>query len=293
MDEAIRDFLGSLAYERGLAPATRKSYASDLAKLRAFLGGAPVRSVRTADLTAFLDSCRKAGEKESTRARRLVAVKGFFAFAARERIVTHDPAAALSYPKRPRLLPHVVGTGDMRRLLEISSDASPEGLRDRAMLEMLYGCGLRASELAALPVDAVSFDSASVRVKGKGSKVRMVPLGSMAEKALRAYLSPDGRAQLHPAPGEPALFLSKRGRPLSREALWRIVKRRAAAAGLPEGVSTHWLRHSFATDLLAGGAPVRVIQELLGHADISTTQIYTHVDASRLAGVVGKLHPRK
>lgn len=293
MDEAIREFLGSLAYERGLAATTRKSYAGDLAKLRAFLGDVAIRDVKTSDITAFLDSCRKEGEKDSSRARRLVAIKSFFAFAMREHIVTHDPAAVLSHPKRARRLPHVIGQEDMRRLLEAPTDASPEGLRDRAMLEMLYGCGLRASELAGLPIDAVNFDDASIRVRGKGSKVRMVPLGSMAEKALRAYLSAGGRAQLHPAPGESALFLSKRGKRISREQLWKTVKHYAEMAGLPKEVSTHWLRHSFATDLLAGDAPIRVIQELLGHADVSTTQIYTHVDSTRLAGIVKKLHPRK
>ena len=288
-------YLGFLAYERGLSARTRAAYANDLRALARFLDparGAPDwRRVRTADLRAFLEEGRRSRLAESTRARRLVAVKGFFAHLKDEGFAASDPAATLVQARRSRVLPHALGREAAERFLAASGPATPAALRDRAMMELLYGCGLRASELVGLTVDAVRFDEALVRVRGKGAKVRLVPLGSAAEAALRDYLR-DARAAFHPAPGEAALFLGPRGRALSRGTLWRHVKARALAAGLPPGVSPHWLRHTFATHLLSGGAPIRAIQEMLGHADIGTTQIYTHVDAGRLASTVRAFHPR-
>jgi len=291
----IGAYLGFLAYERGLSPRTRAAYANDLAALARFLapsGGAPDwRRVRTEDLRAFLEAGRREGLAESTRARRLVATKGFFAHLKDDGHIASDPAATLVQGRRTRVLPHALPREAAERFLAVSGPATPATLRDRAMMELLYGCGLRASELVSLTTDSVRFEEGLVRVRGKGSKVRLVPLGSQAEAALRAYLA-EARATFHPAPGEGALFLGPRGRALSRATLWRHVKARAVAAGLPPDVSPHWLRHTFATHLLSGGAPIRAIQEMLGHADIGTTQIYTHVDTDRLASTVRSFHPR-
>lgn len=294
---ALGDWLGYLAYERGLSPRTRASYSTDVGAFARFAGippGAPAAAwarVRTADVRAWLRRSRRDGLAESTLARRLVAVKGFFAYLRSEDGIPADPAAVVQQARRSRILPHVVTQEEADRFLALSGPATPETVRDRALTEVLYGCGLRAGEAAGLTLDSVRFEEGLVRVRGKGSKVRLVPLGSRAEEALRRYLEV-GRPACRPAPGESALFLGPRGCAISRPTIWRIVKRRARLAGLPEGVSPHWLRHSFATHLLAGGAPIRAIQEMLGHADIGTTQIYTHVDAKRLASVVRRFHPR-
>lgn len=292
-DPAVRGFLGFLAYERGLSARTRAAYANDLAALARFLGGDPPdwRAVRGSDLVRFFADCRARGLAETTRARRLVAAKGFFAWLRTEGRIEADPAAAVDQPRRARILPHALPQDATERFFAAAAGDGKASLRDRAILELLYGCGLRASELAELTLDAVRFEEALVRVTGKGSKTRLVPLGSKAEAALHAYL--DGaRASFGPAAGEPRLFLGRGGRGLSRQSVWKIVKARAAEAGLPRDVSPHWLRHTFATHLLSNGAPVRAIQEMLGHADIGTTQIYTHVDAGRLAAVVKSFHPR-
>ena len=310
LPQAVRDWLGSLAWERGLAPATREAYARDMRVFFGWLGRrrAPAsspdapdatpdegwRHVTTDDLSAFLEtcgSCRNEALAPSTRARRLAALKGFFAWACAEGLRKGDPAAVMARPRLHRPLPHCISREEAARLMEAPPPDTPLGLRDRAMLEVLYGCGLRESEVATLPLDALRFDEAVVRVRGKGGKERIVPLGSKAEAALKAWLA-TGRPALAPAPGQAAVFLDRHGRPMRREEVWRVVKTHAAAAGLPENVSPHWLRHSFATHLLSGQAPIRAIQEMLGHADISTTQIYTHVDASRLTSVVRAFHPR-
>ena len=293
--DAVRSFLGFLAYERGLSPRTRAAYRNDLAALARFLrpdGAEPDwGAVRGPDIVRFLGRCRADGLAEATRARRLVAIKGFFAHLRAEGRIAADPAAAVAQPRRSRVLPHALPPEATERFFAPATGDARESIRDRAILELLYGCGLRASELSQMPLDAVRFEEALVRVLGKGSKVRLVPLGAKAEAALRAYLA-DSRPKFDPAPGEPRLFLGRGGRGLSRQSVWKIVKARAVEAGLPPDVSPHWLRHTFATHLLANDAPVRAIQEMLGHADIGTTQIYTHVDAGRLASVVKRFHPR-
>lgn len=294
---AIADWTGFLAYERGLSPRTRHAYATDVAGFARFAGldpsapGAAWAKVRTDDVRAYLERSKRDGLAASTRARRLVAVKSFFAYLKAEGTLPADPAAVVVQARRTIVLPHAITREDAERFLSLSGPATPDNVRDRALTEVLYGCGLRASELVSLTLDSIRFEEGLVRVRGKGSKVRLVPLGSRAEEAIRRYLE-DARPAYRPAPGESALFLGPRGRPLSRPTLWRIVKRRARMAHLPQEVSPHWLRHSFATHLLAGGAPIRAIQEMLGHADIGTTQVYTHVDAGRLSSVVKQFHPR-
>ncbi len=315
LPQAVRDWLGSLAWERGLAQSTREAYARDMRAFFGWLGrrarnataAAPGgdgasdncargdwRRVTSDDISAFLETCDARGGARpapSTRARRLAALKGFFGWARAEGLRDGDPAVVIARPRLHRPLPHCISPEEAARLMEAPSPDTPLGMRDRALLEILYGCGLRESEAATLPIDAIRFEDAVVRVRGKGGKERIVPLGSKAEAALKAWLGA-GRPALGPAPGESAVFLDKSGRPMTRGGVWRVVKTHAAATGLPADVSPHWLRHSFATHLLSGHAPIRAIQEMLGHADISTTQIYTHVDASRLASVVRSFHPR-
>ena len=304
-DGAVRGFLDHLAWERGLSPNTLAAYGNDLARLSGYLRrrrggpaeGAPRAgtdwgAVTTADLRGFFEN--EAAERRfsaATRSRRLAALKGFFAFLREEGRIPENPAASLSMPRKPRNLPHSLTEGEVATLVESPPDSTPEGMRDRALLELVYGCGLRVGEAACMTLDALKFDAGLVRVLGKGSKVRHVPLGTRAEAALRRYLA-EARPKLGPAPGEGALFLGPRGRPLGRRDIWAMLKKRAAACGVDAAVSPHWLRHSFATHMLQRGAPVRVIQELLGHADISTTQIYTHTDATRLASAVRSCHPR-
>ncbi len=294
-DPAVSSWLGGLAWERGLSASTREAYARDVRTLASFLserrGAVEWGRVSPSDISEFLDSEARHGLGVATRARRLAAVRSFFAWLRDEGRIAADPAVSVALPKRRRVLPHVISADAAARLMDAPSPDTPEGVRDRAILELLYGCGLRESEVATLPIDAIRFHEGMVRVRGKGGKDRFVPLGSRAEAAVRAWLGPM-RDSFRPAPGEPRVFVDRKGRPLSRAAVWGAVKRHVRAAGLPKEVSPHWLRHSFATHLLAGGAPIRVIQELLGHADIGTTQIYTHVDAERLASVVKSFHPR-
>lgn len=286
-----------MVWERGLSAKTVEAYRGDIARFADWLrkgseSGPDWAAADPSAVAGFLESGAGATRlSAATRARRLAAIRGFFAFLKGEGIVRANPAATLSTPRRPRQLPRSLSESQAARLMEAPPLGSAEGLRDRALLELVYGCGLRVAEAADMTVDAVRFDAGVVRVLGKGSKVRHVPLGAKAEEALRRYLA-ESRPALGAEPGEPALFLSRSGKPLTRQAVWRMLKRRAAEAGVTAAVSPHWLRHSFATHMLQRGAPVRVIQELLGHADISTTQIYTHADAARLSAAVRTCHPR-
>lgn len=295
-ESKLERFLGFLAFERMLSPKTREAYRGDLVAFLSFLGRTPLdepdwASVTQSDVIRFLDSARKDSLSEATRVRRLVSLRVFFAYLREEGVIGHDPVAALALPHRTRQLPHILTESEVERLVQIPPDSTAEGLRDRAILELLYGCGLRVSELAGLTADRIQFEESLIRVHGKGNKTRIVPLGSKAATALRRYLA-EARPAFSPAEREACVFLGKRGKPLTRQAAWQIVKRHCAAAGLPGGVSPHWLRHSFATHLLEHEAPIRVIQEMLGHADISTTQIYTHLDRVRLEQTIRACHPR-
>lgn len=299
MPQEISQFIDMLAFERGLSEKTRSAYESDLTQFARFLvrcggphaAGPSFRDATADQILGFQEEGRQAGLAESTLARRLVAVKVFFAHLRAEGLVPLDVAAPISAGRRSRTLPHVIGEPEVARLLAAPSADTRDGIRDRAILELFYACGLRVSELAELPLDALRFDEALVRCRGKGGKVRIVPLGASAEAALKRYLA-EARPKYRPDSAETAVFLNPRGAGISRIGVWGIVKRNACKAGLGEAVSPHWLRHSFATHLLEHGPPIRAIQEMLGHADIGTTQIYTHVDARRLHGAHAQFHPR-
>ena len=291
----IAAFLDQLVYERGLSENTREAYGHDLARFWDFAarrGAATLRDVKGADIVAFLGHEQDAGYDDATIARRFAAVRVLFAWLADDGRLPANPAEILSRPKIAHHLPETLTEQQVSRLLAAAAeDDSPLGLRNRAILELLYACGLRASELVGLTLDDVRLDEAFLRCTGKGSKQRVVPIGATAVGALRDYLR-DARPALAGEKGDTSFFLTKRGTGMCRETLWRIVEAAADKAGLAGEVHPHTLRHCFATHLLAHGANVRAIQEMLGHADIATTQIYTHVDAERLVEIHRRFHPR-
>ena len=290
----VAAILDRLAYERGLSANTREAYLRDLELLERFLRRRGVRGVAEAsgdDIVAFLDDLRASGAEDATVARRFAAIRVLYAFLASEGEIDSNPAEPLMRPKTAKRLPDTLTESQVARLVDAAEGDGPLALRDRAMLELLYASGLRASELVTLAVRDVFLDEGFLRCRGKGSKERVVPVGSKAIEALRAYLS-NARPELEGGKGDSSLFLTNRGTGMRRETLWRIVHAASVKSGLANEVHPHTLRHCFATHLLSHGANVRAIQEMLGHSDIATTQIYTHVDASRLIDIHRRFHPR-
>jgi integrase/recombinase XerD len=276
-DSALVQHLRSLRLEQGLAERTVESYRRDLIQFAVFLQsrGATLEGASAEEVRDFLAG----GEwRASTRARKTAAIRSFYRLRVLAGTAAYDPTRKLSSPRLESNLPRTLTVDEVSRLLGVPKP-TPSGLRDRALLETLYGAGLRASEALGLRLQDVDLDVGFVRTVGKGDKERVVPLGRKAIEALRTYNAPE-------------LFLNNRGRRLSRQGLHLIIKRYAHEAGLPDDVSAHTLRHSFATHLLEGGADLRAVQEMLGHADLSTTQIYTHVSAAHLQKVYRTAHPR-
>src|SRR5829696_3578973 len=299
LDVAIDAYLTFLATERGLAPATIRAYRGDLADFADARGTAedwadgPDAAVRY--LAARTRRARRLdpGLAPTSLRRRAAAIKGFYRFAFGEGLIGTDVAAHLDLPRMPRLLPETLTQPEVERLL---AAPAPGDLLDRALLELLYAAGLRISEALNLDLEDLSLDGAFVRVIGKGDRERLVPVGEVAIDVVRAWLAGPRSALIaanHVAPvrGGP-LLLGRSGRRLARQQAWALVKRAAATAGLSGRVSPHTLRHSFATHLLEGGADLRIVQELLGHASISTTQLYTHVTGERIREVYARAHPR-
>jgi integrase/recombinase XerD len=288
---AVEEFLTTQRLERGLADQTVAAYRRDLLQLVEYLSGPglDVEEAHVEHLRAFLAA---PSWRPATRARKTAAIRAFYRYLATSGRLTHDPSARLAAPRLDSPLPSVLSVSQVERLLN-RPPGTPRGLRDRAALEVLYGAGLRASELLSLRLQDVDLEVGFVRAIGKGDKERVVPLGRKGVEAVLAYLQ-RGRPFLGP-PGAmkpPILFLNSRGRPLTRQGLHLIVKGYAREAGLPDTVSIHTLRHSFATHLVEGGADLRAVQEMLGHADLSTTQLYTHVSRGRLRRVYDDAHPR-
>lgn len=292
--EPVHSFLNTLVLERGLAWNTALSYAGDLVQAAQVLSARGVRdwaSVNGNQLAAWLHwlSDRKFGE--ATQARKLTAVRMLCRYLVREEKRADDPTALLAGPKFRRKLPQTLTPDEMKRLLAAPTGGDVYAVRDRAMLEMFYSSGLRISELCGMTLQQVDLEHSFVRVFGKGSKERVVPLGEKAAEALQTYLLAARPQLLKPHTGS-ELFLSERGQAISRKTLWLIVRQSAKRAGIEKPVKPHLLRHSFATHLLGGGADLRAIQEMLGHASIGTTQIYTAVESSRLVNQHAKHHPR-
>ena len=292
MLESIDLFLDHLVVERGLAPATVEAYARDLGRLAGFLDP-DLEAVRvTRDhLLAFARHESLAGRAPSTRARALAAVRSLFRFLVSEGLVPVDVTDILQNPRLDQRLPRSISRGHLRDLLEAPDRGDPLGLRDRAALELLYATGLRASELVGLRLEDVRLRERYLRCTGKGEKERLVPMGEPAVARLHGYLE-TGRPRLARIRSVVHLFLTRRGRPLSRQSLWRLVRRQGRRAGLPAQIYPHLFRHTFATHLVEEGADLRVVQELLWHARVATTQVYAHVDRSRLRSVHALYHPR-
>ena len=287
----LDQFLQSTVFEAGLAEATVAAYAADLHRYIEFLESQ--KTVDPSDITRevvldHLIALRKAPLTARSSARHLSAIRRFHAFLRNERIITTNPTDGFDSPKLKRGLPKVLSTTDIERMLASPDLSKPEGVRDAAILELFYSCGLRISELAKLPLRDASLEEGTVRVRGKGSKVRLVPLGVRAIERLRNWL----RVRSEGKAIDDTVFVSTRGKRMSRNSVWLAVKRYARAANVAQNVTPHMLRHSFATHLLDNGADLRAVQEMLGHSDIATTQIYTHVSVERLSKAHKSFHPR-
>lgn len=304
MDEltrAVRTYLDHLAVERGLAANTLSSYRRDLRRYLEHLRGLEVTrldDVTEATVSAFLVRLREGDADHpplgaGSAGRAVVAVRGFHRFAVGDGLAGHDPAAAVRPPTPAKRLPKALPLTDVEAILEVAgAPGTPLAVRDRALLELLYGTGARISEAVGLDVDDIDETEGTVVLRGKGGKERLVPVGSYALEALSAYLVRGRPALVGAGSGGPALFLNARGGRLSRQSAWAVLVRAAERAGVDADVSPHTLRHSFATHLLDGGADVRVVQELLGHASVTTTQVYTLVTVDNLREVFATAHPR-
>ncbi|HKJ35864.1 MAG TPA: site-specific tyrosine recombinase XerD [Solirubrobacterales bacterium] len=295
----LLDFLAYLEFERGLARNTLAAYRTDLLQYGSFLAGRSLDAtdVESADISEFLaelargDGDDRPPASAATVNRKTACLRSFYRHLRRGELIEGDPTAELRPPRKGRRLPKVLGYSEVKKLLESVSGAEPADLRDRAILEVMYGCGLRASETVGLELGSVDLDEGFLRAWGKGSKERIVPLGREAGAAVRRYLR-DGRPAFANDGDERGLFLNQRGGSLSRQGLYKIIRGRARAGGLGDKMSPHTLRHSFATHLLSGGCDLRAVQEMLGHADVSTTQIYTHLSADEIKEVYFDTHPR-
>lgn len=294
MKEDIRSFLDFISIEKGLSRNTLLSYARDLRQYTGFLKKkkiADLDRVGRSEITDFLLGEKDRGLSARSVSRSLVAVRMFHRFLAREGRLKEDVAEALEAPKICKTLPEVLSVSEIETLLKVPDVRKAQGRRDQACLELMYAAGLRVSEAANLKLVHLSLDEGILRVRGKGEKERLVPVGRLALRSVKRYTG-GVRSRLLKGRAEDALFVTRAGRKMSRQAIWAMLKKAAHEAGLRKKVTPHILRHSFATHLLENGADLRVVQELLGHADISTTQIYTHMDKSRLKGIHQKFHPR-
>ena len=291
----IESFLLALRFERGMSENTYAAYGSDLRFFAEFVdrrGIADASAIGRDDIVAFLAEERDEGRKGSTRARRTAAIRMFFRFLKERRAIDSDPSELLDSPKAALVLPRVLSEAEVAGMIEAVSGDDPRSLRDRALLETMYGSGLRVSEACALTFDDIVGDGELLRILGKRGKERMVPVGGAAGAALVRYAD-SGRGAFARSDDERHVFLTRLGLPCTRQGVFKVIRERAAAVGIaPERISPHVLRHSFASHLLAHGADIRAIQELLGHADIGTTQIYTHVDAEKFGDIHRRYHPR-
>ncbi len=294
MQVLLDQFLDYISLERGLSPHTRAAYSSDLSRLLAFLQRKGIHSINTITRKVLLDYLlweKDEGLGSTSLARRLVAIRVFLRYLQQEGLLGSNVTESMDAPRIWRLLPETLSPAEVDRLLTAPKLEQRLGLRDRAMLETLYGTGLRVSEACSLCLEHLHFDAGYLRCRGKGNKERVVPLGGQAARFLERYLA-ECRPRLARDPAIRHVFLNNRGRPLDRRSVWVMIRRQARAAGVQRAVSPHTLRHSFASHMLAHDAPLRVIQEMLGHADIATTQIYTHIDSARIKSVHQKYHPR-
>lgn len=294
MSDLIAEFIHYLGAERGLAVNTLESYGRDLRLYQEYLtlrGAVSLEAATSSMVLGYLLHMQAEGKATATIARRLAALKAFYQYLVQEQKTDQDPTANLESPKLERRLPKVLSVHEVEEMLRQPDLRTPAGLRDKAMLELLYATGIRVSELTSLNVGDVNFSQGFLRCLGKGGKERVVPVGSVAVESVRQYLL-KGRPKLVRESRERCLFLNHHGRRLTRQGFWKIVKKYAERAGIDREITPHTLRHSFATHLLENGADLRAVQEMLGHADISTTQIYTHLTKGHLKDVYARAHPR-
>ena len=295
IEPLILDFLAYLELERGLSRNTLEAYRSDLLQFGEFLDRRTlgVAEATHGDLAAFLTELANTPPPKAaaTLGRKVACLRSFYRHLRREGAIEHDPTAELRGPRKTQRLPKVLSREEVARLLREPKGTEPLALRDRALLETMYACGLRVSEAIGLELTDVDLEERMLCARGKGSKERLVPVGRQAVRALRSYCQ-HGRPALLGAKFESRLFLNRRGAPLTRQGLYKIIQGHARGAGLQDRMSPHTLRHSFATHLLAGGCDLRSLQEMLGHADLATTQVYTHLSAERLKDAYFSAHPR-
>lgn len=295
MDKYVSAFLDYLRYERGFSGSTQAAYRSDLVKLSAFMqwkdGESYWDTLSKSDILRFMAWQLDSGQAKATVARRLSSLKTFYKFMIMEEYVESNPTIDLETPKVKRKLPDVLSIEDIDRLMECPDLIKPLGLRDRAIMELMYGTGIRVSECLDLQLEDLNFTAGFLRCRGKGNKERIVPVNAMAIEWVQNYLR-KARPQMVKSRAERTLFLNAHGHPLSRQGFFKILARYAQESGINKEVTPHVLRHSFATHLLENGADLRAVQEMLGHADISTTQIYTHLSNRRLRQVYNQAHPR-
>jgi integrase/recombinase XerD len=301
IEQLTLDFLAYLELERGLSRNTLHAYQSDLAQLGVFLAarGVSPLDAKHGDLAAFLSELASGGNSgvqrtpvaAATLQRKAACLRSFYRHLRREGLIEHDPTADLRGPPKTKRLPKVLSRDQVTMLLAQPKGSEPLALRDRALLELMYACGLRVSEVTGLELSDVDLEEGILRARGKGSKERIVPVGRRAVSALRLYLA-RGRPALVGIRVQSSLFVNHRGGPLTRQGLYKIIQSHARTAGLAEQMTPHTLRHTFATHLLAGGCDLRSLQEMLGHADLATTQLYTHLSAERLKDVYFDAHPR-
>ncbi|HEU4343554.1 MAG TPA: site-specific tyrosine recombinase XerD [Candidatus Binatia bacterium] len=295
LSPCIDSFLSMIAVEKGLARNTIEAYSRDLGHFSEFLIGQAIVSwteVSPIHLRSYISRLRRGGLSQASIARRVVALRRFYHFLAVEGLVQESPVPSLRLGTGARKLPHTLSGEDIRLLLGQPNASKALGGRDQAMLELLYATGLRVSELVSLQSQQIDLEGDYLTVKGKGAKVRAVPFGKWAREKLVRYMS-QFRPRLLKGRSSSFVFITSSGRPLTRQAFWKSIRRYARAAGIEKKVTPHILRHSFATHLLEGGADLRSVQSMLGHADISTTQIYTHVDGARLKEIHRRFHPRE
>lgn len=295
MEELIDQFLNYLTVERGLATNTIASYRHDLAKFDSFLKKQHVSSIEAVKkelLIKYLMHLKDSGLATNSISRNLAALKTFYRFLVNERYVKENVAGFLESPKLWKKLPNVLAIDEVDRLISAPDARNWRGIRDRATLELLYATGMRVSEISNLRIDNINMDVGFIKCVGKGSKERIIPLGSRAKDSLKKYLAKSRTKLSKKAIQDKSLFLTRLGRRMSRQSFWKMIKFYARKSGIKKEITPHMLRHSFATHLLERGADLRIVQEMLGHSDISTTQIYTHINKERLKSIHHKFHPR-
>ncbi len=294
LNEALTDYLHYLKIERGLAENTILSYRRDLLQYLEFIKSKQIKDWNEVDrhhIIQFLQTLKEKDRSTASISRMISSIRSFHQFLTNDQIVSTDVSIHIEIPKKGRTLPDVLSVGEVEKLLDIKED-SPLSIRNKAMLELLYATGLRVSELINLEMNDIHLSMGFVRSVGKGSKERIVPIGKVAIEAMETYLRHARPVLVKKNPHETKLFVNHHGKPISRQGFWKLIKKIAREQGLNKEITPHTLRHSFATHLLENGADLRSVQEMLGHSDISTTQIYTHVSKTRLKDAYKQFHPR-